>query len=260
MPILTTPRLHFNEDLDRSQNIFSHSKTLPNGLLRDDIVRASWMMAVGAADAFFCDAYADLIARSLQAKQIETAIPIPDRLLNLKVPVISVIRTSSTDNWRWRMAARELIEDETVLSLDRIRKLFNQFFRDNNKLFRETSFDSWILHSQSKQRLFGITATAYRHLSGKPLNDARKLALNHFEDRFKMIFQRRHDCIHNCDRPKSAINSKHITSPVFAPRIIEDIDFLVSRCHEAFINEFPVYLTNLGFSPGTRNRVGCGAS
>lgn len=36
---------------------------------------------------------------------------------------------------------------------------------------------------------------------------------------------------------------------------IEDVEFLVARCHEAFVDTFPVYLRNLGFNGVTRNRV-----
>jgi hypothetical protein len=215
------------------------------------------MMGVGAVDAYFCDAYADLIARSLQAKQIESGVTIPDRLLNLKVPVVATIRHNATDNWRWRMAARDLIEDQTVLSLDRIKQLFNHFFRRPEKIFGDRSFEAWILHRDSRQRLFGITATSFRRLAGNNRHNARKDALEHFEDRFEMIFQRRHDCIHNCDRPKSAINTQHVTSNTYVPRVLDDLDFLVSRCQEAFRAEFPVYLNDLGFSAVTRNRVGC---
>lgn len=257
MPILTTPKNHFDEDLRRARELFSHCTQQPVGMLRDDIARSSWMMGVGAVDAYFCDAYADLITRSLQAKQIEPGVTIPDRLLNLKVPVVAIIRHNATDNWRWRMAARDLIEDQTVLSLDRIKQLFNHFFRRPEKLFGETSFNAWVLHRDSRQRLFGITATNYRRLTGNDLHNARMDALEHFEKRFEMVFQRRHDCIHNCDRPKSAINAQYVSSDTYIPRVLDDLEFLVSRCQEAFRTEFPAYLKNLGFSPVTRNRVGC---
>lgn len=36
---------------------------------------------------------------------------------------------------------------------------------------------------------------------------------------------------------------------------IENIDFLVSRCPEAFLSEFPVYLSGLGVSAATRDQV-----
>jgi hypothetical protein len=87
------------------------------------------MMAVGASDAYFCDAYGDLLARALRAKSIQPGVQIPDRLNNLKVPVITVL-SGTHEGWRWRMAARELIEKENVLALKKIRELFNHFLSE----------------------------------------------------------------------------------------------------------------------------------
>ena len=114
MPILVTPRQHFNEDLARSRALKEHAAGQGAGEIRNDIMRAAWMMGVGASDAYFCDAYADLVARTLQAKHLQPSVVLPDRILNLKVPVISVVRAETTENWRWRMAARGLIEDQSV--------------------------------------------------------------------------------------------------------------------------------------------------
>lgn len=258
MPILETPKRHFDEDIDRARNLVLHAAPLDAGPVRDDIVRGAWMTGVGAADAYFCDAYADLIARTLQAKQIEPAIDIPDRLLNLRIPVVTVIRQAVNDNWRWRMVARQLIEDESVLSIDKIKKLFNHFFRKTHKLFSTDQFDRWILHDDWQQRLFGINKTDFRALTGTvDLAARRNGAVEHFKKRFKYIFQRRHDCIHNCDRPKSAIDTNHIQSEDCVTRVLFDVEFLVTRCHEEFSSEFPVYLRELGFCAVTRNRVGC---
>lgn len=56
---------HFQEDIGRARAIVSHADPLPRGtpaeqLLRADLLRSAWMFAVGALDAFFCDAYPDL--------------------------------------------------------------------------------------------------------------------------------------------------------------------------------------------------------
>lgn len=249
--MLTTPQKHFNEDITRARNLLIHAKTQPPNILRDDIIRAAWMMAVGASDAYFCDTYADLITRTLQAKDLEPSIDIPDRLSKLKVPVIAVIR-QSTGGWRWRMAARELIEDESVLSLEEIKKLFNHFFRRSHRILNAGTIEPWILHKSARSRRFGITATAYRALPVTDHVKAREAALNHFEEYYDEIFQRRHDCIHNCDRPQLALQS---ISDTKAEKIIADIEFLIGRCHEAFVSEFTFYLTDLGFSAATRSRV-----
>jgi hypothetical protein len=76
--------------------------------------------------------------------------------------------------------------------------------------------------------------------------------MEHLQDHFNGIFQRRHDCIHNCDRPKVALQS---VSDVAVEKKLYDIEFLVSRCQEAFLSEFPEYLRLCGFGAVTRNRV-----
>jgi len=209
------------------------------------------MMGVGACDAYFCDAYADLVSRALRAKDLEPPVTIPDRLNNLRVPVVAVLRKSS-GGWRWRMAARELIERESVLSLKEIKELFNTFFPKTRKLLSEESIEPWILHRKASVRLLGLSASKYRRKSPADKATAKKTAVSKLNARFEQIFQRRNDCIHNCDRPKVALQP---IAPVQVEKTLRDIEFLVSRCHEAFLAEFPVYLNALGFSPTTRNRV-----
>jgi hypothetical protein len=255
--ILATATNHFNEDIIRAKEILTHANTLQAGRLKEDLLRASWMMAVGALDAFFCDAYGDLIARTVRAKITEPAIQIPDRIKNLKVPADMVLGNNINDAWLWRMVARDLIEKDNVLSILKIKDLFNHFFRAGGKLFHENgaSIDRWILHRDSKFRLFGITKTNYRATAAQNKNSVKKKAIDQLEERFKEIFQRRHDCIHNCDRPKTAIQIRNVT-PVYITKVIDDIDFLVKRCTDEFRTEFRVYLTGLGFSAITRNQVG----
>ena len=211
------------------------------------------MMGVGACDAYFCDAYADLIGRTLSAKDIQREIDIPDRLNNLKIPVIAVIRQAN-GGWRWRMAARELIENENVLSLETIKKLFNHFFRDKRKILTTQTIEAWILHPRAKCRLFGITSTQYRALNSQRKKVACETAITQFNQLFEEIFQRRHDCIHNCDRPRTALQR---ISNIQVKKILEDIEFLVCRAQGSLLDEFPIYLESLGFNSITRNRV-CG--
>ncbi|MBS7422324.1 hypothetical protein KIE16_04925 [Pseudomonas syringae] len=248
--MLGTAKQHFQEDISRASALLDHARTCNESVLRDDVMRASWMMAVGACDAYFSDAYADLIARTLNAKDLQPAVELPDRLNKLKVPVIAVIR--KTSGWRWRMAARELIEDENVLSLDKIRQLFNQFCRKGYKPISKETIASWLLHKEAKSRLFGITKTSYRGLNPAQQDKKKGEMVEHFSEFFKSIFQRRHDCIHNCDRPKMALLS--ISDRVLEKRI-EDITFLVDRCHDTLLVEFPEYLKEMGFSGAVRARA-----
>lgn len=255
--VLQTAKKHFSEDLRRARAILEHAKKKTAGLLKDDLCRSAWMFGVGSLDAYFSDAYADLVARTLRAKQKEPKVEIPNRLENLKVPAITVIDPDPKDGWRWRMAARALIEEDNVLSLEKVRSLFNQFFLDeNNKLFSHSRIETWINDPASTARLFGITKAKFGAIpAGKDKNKAIKNAKSHMEDkRFKKVFQRRHDCIHNCDRPRSA--PQNPIDPGTVANALRDIEFLVSRCHVALVAEYPKYLKELGFNATTRNQVG----
>ncbi|MEC8579806.1 MAG: hypothetical protein VXZ18_03565 [Pseudomonadota bacterium] len=249
--ILQTAKQHFDEDIHRANAILEHAFDIECAQLKGDILRSAWMTAVGASDAFFCDAYADLVTRTLRAKEREPHGDLRDKLNNLKVPVVAVLNTSN--GWRWRMAAREIIEKENVLSIKQIKDLLNIFCRDGHKLLTQETIESWILHESSLNRLFGMSRSEYNQKQGQAKNKAKKSALDHLTRRMQTIFQRRHDCIHNCDRPKIAIQR---ISYDMTRKAIEDVDFVVNRCTDHLRNEFSPYLTSRGFSGATRNFVG----
>lgn len=253
--ILQTAINHFNEDIQRAKDLNNYAEPLVLGTIRNDILRSAWMIAVGALDAYFCDAYGDLVARTFRAKKSQPAISLPNRINNIMIPIPVVLSNHLNDGWLWRMIARDLIEKDNVLSVKKIKDLFNVFFRDTHKLFTANGapLDRWIERQQSMHRLFGFQRTSYRASTAK--SALRKSAIVHIEQRLSIIFQRRHDCIHNCDRPKIAINNRNVT-PAFVRCVIADIEFIVNRCHEDFITEFPHFLRNLGFNSVTRNSVG----
>ena len=61
---------HFREDIARARAIVTHARPLPTGtqaeqMLRGDLLRSARMFAVGALDAYFCDAYTDLVAATI---------------------------------------------------------------------------------------------------------------------------------------------------------------------------------------------------
>jgi len=198
--IIVTALSHFDEDIRRSKAILSHAKNQHDGELKDDLARSSWMMAVGALDAYFCDAYGDLIARTLRAKQLQSSGLLPPKLKTLKVPALVVLDNNDNKGWMWRMVARDLIEKDNVLSIEKIKNLFSVFFRDGEKIFAANSspLENWISHKKSKVRLFGITSAKFRKITAKKdIAEQKKKSLEHLEKRFEKIFQRRHDCIHN---------------------------------------------------------------
>ncbi len=251
MPILATPKRHFDEDMARATDLMTHAIGTDDGRLKDDIFRSAWMMAVGATDAYFCDAYADLTTRVLQAKDHQGSIQLPDKFGNLLVPVIAVV--GEEGGWRWRMAARQLIERQSVLSLKEIKALLRRFCRAQNNLLVESTIESWIQHPDATKRLWGVTARNYRALTADDKKKARALALKHLERRIDGVFQRRHDCIHNCDRPRVALQS---ISVGYIRSAILDLTFMVERIHAHLVDEFPEYLSEMGANAITRNQVG----
>jgi hypothetical protein len=154
-----------------------------------------------------------------------------------------ILEEYTNPNWRWRMAARKMMERETVLSLESIRKLFNRFFRNGQKFFREV-LAAWLVHPDAKRRLFGISANRFNTLSATDRTAALDGAWDRMQDRFEAIFQRRHDCIHNCDRPR--VSPQPLRACEIVSNAVEDINFLVQRCNAHINSEFRQFLIDCG--------------
>ncbi len=246
---------HFNDDVRRTRAIVAHADPLPQTteaerLLRSDLFRSAWMFAVGALDAYFCDAYTDVVAASIISKSRHPAMTLPDFFEKIEFPIKAILESYARNtNWRWRMAARQMMARENVLKLDRIQSLFNGFFRDGHKLFGDV-LDVWIVHPNARKRMFGITAADYQALNPADRNSARTTAKRQMHRRFfeedspHSIFQRRHDCIHNCDRPRIAPQPLERAGTVI--KVIEDVEFLVNRCDERIATEIPLFLAANG--------------
>ena len=189
---------YFTDDVARARALIAHAGTLPKGaadeqLLRSDILRSAWMFAVGALDAYFSDAYTDVVAATIISKSRYDSMVLPDFFYDIKVPVRAVLEPYAVNvNWRWRMAARQMMDRENILKLSTIQSLFNKFLRNGHRFFGDV-LESWITHADAKTRLFGITRAAYSRLVGADRDHARRRAKEQMNDRYSMIFQRRHD-------------------------------------------------------------------
>lgn len=256
-----TARRHFDEDIARARAILQHATecTLPmtcNGHLPDDLLRSSWMFAVGAMDAYFCDAYVSLLARTIRGKNLQpSGVELPKFVNNTKVSVSSILgAVGARPNWRWRMAIRDLMERDNVLSLGKVRKLFNPFLADDSKFFTGV-VEGWISRRGANARIFGLTSATFQSIaSGRARNDAKKDARESMEKRFGTITQRRHDCIHNCDRPKVSLQTIHSAGTV--RNVIRDIEFLIVNCDDHLDRQFPQFLERIGCNAVTRNALG----
>ena len=156
-------------------------------------------------------------------------------------------------HWRWRMAARKMMERENVISLKAVQDLFNKFFRDRHKFFRD-QLDAWMSRPDAKIRLFGIARADYLTMTDADKHNARDAAMDQFKERFRIIFQRRHDCIHNCDRPR--VSPQPLDKGGTVLKVIQDVEFLVNRCDEYMNTEFREFLVGVGCSVATINQAG----
>ena len=212
------------------------------------------MFAVGALDAYFCDAYTDIVAATMIAKMRHPPMILPDFFNEIRLPVRALLEPyPSNPNWRWRMAARKLMERETVLSLEAVQNLFNKFFRLGQRFFGDV-LDRWIAHPEAKKRVFDINQPTYIALPPADKDAARRTARGRMQDRYREILQRRHDCVHNCDRPRVAPQALKFTSTVL--KVIEDVEFLVSRCNEHIDAEFRQFLLRSGCPAAIVNQAG----
>jgi hypothetical protein len=198
---------HFGEDIFRAQAILNHANPLPTGseaedLLRSDLLRSAWMFAVGALDAYFCDAYTDIVAATLASKCRQPGINLPDFFQDIRLPVRAVLAEYTNENWRWRMAARKMMERENVLSVKTVQELFNKFFQEDRRFFKPLVLDAWICHADATRRLFGVRGADFAAMNTPDKNAVRSAAREQMEGRIRDLIQRRHDCIHNCDRPR----------------------------------------------------------
>ena len=101
---------HFSEDIARSKAIVAHADPLPQSdsaaqRLRSDLLRSAWMFAVGALDAYFCDAYTDIVAATAASKSRQPSIALPEWVYDIKIPLRAVLEEYDNANWRWRMAS-----------------------------------------------------------------------------------------------------------------------------------------------------------
>ena len=130
----------------------------------------------------------------------------------------------------------------------------NPFFPENQqkKFFTEV-IGQWITRRNATARLFGITSTAYSSMTANQRDDARKAAFKQMEKRFESIIQRRHDCIHNCDRPRNA--PQPIGRLGTVRNVIRDVRFLVTQCDQHIDVEFLLFLDRIGCSGVTRNAL-----
>lgn len=219
----TTPRTHFDDDISRAWALHTHA-VATEGVdtpLALDIGRVALAFGVGALDAYLCDAFTDTLARCLKSCRQHAHAP-PSGYAKLELPVGPLMTDYAVrHNWGLRMAARALMEKDNLLRLSRLKQLLNPALPPGHKLWDDLAQDFVDL---DRKRLTGIRKSAYAALAGPAKVEGPKKVSTAVLERMGEIVQRRHDVVHNCDRPKTA--KQRITLPK-AGKMLADVEGFV---------------------------------
>jgi len=206
---MTTARRHFDEDITRAEAVLAHARSQEQASsparLIGDIRLSAVAMAVGALDAYFCDAYVDCLTSVLHAYVTSQWVgDLPSSYAKKELPAGVVLDASRPHRplWSLRMAARTVMERDNVLSVTRVPDLFNGNLAGSHKLWLGV-IDQLI--ALGYKRFTGCYPADIEALSGKALGKAKKKAIATFQERIKSTVQYRHDWAHNLGRPRLAI-------------------------------------------------------
>jgi hypothetical protein len=162
-------------------------------------------MAVGALDAYLCDAFVDCFTSVLKAYAAgKWQGDLPAAYANEKLPAGVVLDNSRQDRPRWalRMAARSIMERDNMLSLSRIPEKINGILPARQKLW--VNLAEKLTYIGSK-RFTKWTHTELDKMHGQARANATKQIIAQVNRRIGDTIQIRHDWAHNCGRPKTAI-------------------------------------------------------
>jgi RiboL-PSP-HEPN len=200
-----TARTHFNDDLGRAQAILDEADRVPasRSAVADDMRRAGVALAVAALDAYLCDAYIDCLTRCLRALREGKCSKLPAEYAKELLPAGPLLAQHYTkrSNWGLRMAARSRMERENMLQVGRVKEIFNPVLPNNHKLWIDV-IDQYT--SLGRKRLTKHRAVDIAAMTPANRTEARRQAAAALVKRVLVIVQRRHDIVHNFDRPKSA--------------------------------------------------------
>jgi hypothetical protein len=219
----TTARKHFDEDIARAVALHALAtrSATSDPAVATDVARGAVAFGVGALDAYLCDAFSDTLARCLkQCRRGKNKLPTGYR--NLALPLGPLMADyASRDNWALRMAARALMERDNLLQVGRLKELFNPALPTGQKLWADLA-PAYV--KVDRKGLTGFRKAEYGALTGKARSDAPKQVAAAVLKRMATIIQRRHDVVHNCDRPKTAVKPLKLTT---ARAILRDVhDFV----------------------------------
>lgn len=218
-----TARKHFDEDLRRVEDVLFKADAMETAgepfRLFQDVRLSGVALAVGAMDAYLCDAYVDCLSAALQAYR-RGAWPggqLPKYYRRQLLPAGEVLDASRAHRplWSIRMAARRVMERDNMLAVSRVKEMFDGILPAGQRLW-DCMVDPLLrrgykrftgpLSSMDMARL--AAARPMTTSAQKRLSKARKAVMARVRERLSETVQLRHDWIHNCGRPNVAISRK----------------------------------------------------
>jgi hypothetical protein len=222
-----TPFAHFTEDITRARKLLDHANSLErarrSSRLYNDVRLSSVALAVGALDAYLCDKYSDSLACVLQAYvKKKWNGKLPAQYAKRELPAGEVLSTARKARplWSIRMASRKIMEKDNMLSISRLDDYFNGNLPAGGKIWLDFIP---IVIAYNRRRLTKCTSSDLTGLSPSQLTSKKKEAIAALKERIGCIIQRRHDWIHNCGRPKNAIQDLNHSA---ARDMVEDVETL----------------------------------
>lgn len=197
----STARAHFDDDFSRAVAICQAAEKQKREPLRSDLARSAVVFAVGALDAYLCDAFVDSLARTMKACRRNGSV-LPPGYAKLSIPAGPLLSSyKARPNWGLRMAARSMMEKDNLLQVRRVKGLINPVLPKSCELWEDVAL-AYI--AVGRKRLTGISPAEFAKVPAAKRPGAQRKAASHLLDRIEGIVQRRHDIAHNCDRPKNA--------------------------------------------------------
>lgn len=205
-----TARRHFRGDIARAKAMLDHARDLETAIadkrLVQDVRISAMALAVGALDAYLCDAYVDCLSSALQAYasgRWQGALPSHYAKQPLPAGVVLGTAKRARPLWSIRMAARAVMARDNMLSISRVPSAFNGILPKEQKLWVAV-LPTYVGHG--RRRLTGnASLTQLQSKNVQTREKAEKVARGTIEKRIGGIIQVRHDWIHNCGRPKVGI-------------------------------------------------------
>lgn len=207
---MNTPRTHFDEDIQRAEDLLSYAIQIEaagaDARLHQDVKIAAIGMSVGALDAYLCDKYVDCLTSALRAySNGNWQGDLPTNYREQKLPAGEVLDRSRNSRplWGIRMAARQIMERDNMLSISRIDEMFNPILPASHKLW--SSFVPTMIDSGWRRLTGPYTNLQITAMSPEEKGKATKKVICTMKKRLACTIQIRHDWVHNCARPKLAI-------------------------------------------------------